>query len=794
MKQPMHVQQNAVFLINTSAVRLQDLPTDDNGTHRNNGTRVWTYEVQRRADGSLKKTMLAKQAMKPDERRTFGKYVTIRRTYRKNKSCEDFQQIITYAEENGNVVNNVAIMQYVFKGKERNFEVVAHGNKKDKTVPYLPVNLTTREKIKDCVRHQKPTKAMGKLSQQTNMINAESSAAMARDLKQIKNMRSSVKEQEKKEQGIPVHEAKRDKLHSIMIMAAEEESNGEEAFLHGITAWPEPMCIIGFPYQFHDVSRFCSGPLQYYPLGIDTTFNLGEFYVTPTAYKSLILENVRDKKSPTFVGPTLIHMTRSYSSYCHLAAKLREVDNGIADLRSVVTDGEPGLIKALSVFYPQMPLLRCTRHFRGNCKEQLNSLGIKGEDQRYFLDCIFGTSVGGVYHEGLLDSQDSETFDALLMSLEDQIKTRELDIRPAGSSPQFYTWLQKHGSVMKNSLSKEARRNAGLEVDENITTNASESVNHVLKEAAAYEEMSLPEFIALSKAVGESQRQEQLRAVIRKGKYRFKREFAFLEVEEAKWMHEMSQDQRQRHLQLVMKTEVDAARSVYQRPTCHPTSPLSVSYSQAQLTHIPGTVLSSIWSKASEYLATPNAVVQVPSEEESMMRFSVHSRSSACPNSVTLTEYGKMSCTCLMFKSSPNVCSHTVAAAQKSNVLSKHLEWVRQANKTASIYDISTSNVNKRAAGQKGGKARRVRQATPTVPATSVSPIEWLLGADKANTTSMHHALYCAPAESSGMIFVTQPQQQLSIGQVSSRFPATMTPQVTPQQHFTPPPSVITLH
>ena len=59
---------------------------------------------------------------------------------------------------------------------------------------------------------------------------------------------------------------------------------------------------------------------------------------------------------------------------------------------------------------------------------------------------------------------------------------------------------------MKNSLSKEAKRNAGLEVDENITTNPSESVNHVLKEAAC-EEMSLPEFIALSKVVGESQRQ-----------------------------------------------------------------------------------------------------------------------------------------------------------------------------------------------------------------------------------------------------------------------------------------------
>ena len=154
--------------------------------------------------------------------------------------------------------------------------------------------------------------------------------------------------------------------------------------------------------------------MQFYPLGIDMPFNLGEFYITPTTYKSLILENVPDKKSLTLVGPTLIHMSRSYSAYCHLAAKLREVDNGIADLRSVVTDGEPGLLKALKVFYPQMPLLRCSRHFRGNCKEQLNSLGIRGEEQTYFLYCIFGTSMGGIYHEGLLDAQDSETFDALL--------------------------------------------------------------------------------------------------------------------------------------------------------------------------------------------------------------------------------------------------------------------------------------------------------------------------------------------------------------------------------------------
>ena len=204
-------------------------------------------------------------------------------------------------------------------------------------------------------------------------------------------------------------------------MAVKEQSKEEEKYIHGVTAWPEAMCIVDFSYQFHDILRFCSNPLQFYPLGIDTTFNLGEFYVTPTAYKSLILENAHNEKSPTLVGPTLIHMSRSYSAFCHLAAKLKEIDNGIGDLKCVITEGEPGLIKPFQVFYPQMPLLRCTRHFRENCVDKLKSLEIKGEDQCYFVRCIFGSSVEEVYHEGLLDAPDSETFDALLMSFEHAI-------------------------------------------------------------------------------------------------------------------------------------------------------------------------------------------------------------------------------------------------------------------------------------------------------------------------------------------------------------------------------------
>ena len=96
------------------------------------------------------------------------------------------------------------------------------------------------------------------------------------------------------------------------------------------------------------------------------------------------------------------------------------MDSGIADLRGVVTDGEAGLMKAIKVFYPQTPQLRCSRHFRENCQDKLKSLGMKGNDHKYFIDAIFGTTVDGIFHEGLLYSQEAEMFDALLLSLEEE--------------------------------------------------------------------------------------------------------------------------------------------------------------------------------------------------------------------------------------------------------------------------------------------------------------------------------------------------------------------------------------
>ena len=121
-----------------------------------------------------------------------------------------------------------------------------------------------------------------------------------------------------------------------MLQAAAEEEGGEEPFVHSIASWSEPMCILGFQYQFHDIARFCSDPSNHCLLIIDTIFNLGNFYVTPTSYRNRLLETTKTGKNPLFLGPTLVHMARSYAAYAHLLAKLKEVEPNIDDVKATM--------------------------------------------------------------------------------------------------------------------------------------------------------------------------------------------------------------------------------------------------------------------------------------------------------------------------------------------------------------------------------------------------------------------------------------------------------------------------
>lgn len=517
------------FLIDSTKVKIQNLPCDDNGSYLASGSHTLTYKIV--GDDHSEVELVSRKREIPQF--NGERYLYLRRIYRTNKACKNFRQIGTYLEDTqGNIVNNTVLLQYNFKGKETLFEAKPHGNSKNKSTSFLPTNKSTIHEIKEVAKQMKPKKAILSLTKSEDLLTATSSANMNRDRKQIYNMRSS------STGGTKSNCKDKDELYAVMLQAAAEEDEGEEVFIHSITSWPEPMCILGLKYQFHDIVRFCCNPEQSVPLQADTTFNLGKFYVTPTSYRNLHLESTRTGTAPLFLGPILVHMTRSYAAYAHLLAKLKEIEPDIDDMKGFMTDGEPGLLKAIKTFLRKTVSLRCQIHFRNIVKDELKKLEITGEKQSYFLNRVFGSISSGIHVEGLLDAKNEDEFDVLLLAYKREMDEKERELRKA--EPKFTSWIQSHADMMKSSMILESRLKAGLTCHDTATTNDAESNNHVIKSAANNEELSTVDFISLAKSLAISQKQEVIRAVICKGEYRFKKEFQDLECSESQWLHQMS--------------------------------------------------------------------------------------------------------------------------------------------------------------------------------------------------------------------------------------------------------------
>lgn len=93
--------------------------------------------------------------------------------------------------------------------------------------------------------------------------------------------------------------------------------------------------------------RFLTNNQHFTILTADTTFNLGEFYVTPTSYHHLRLEDVRSRKHPVILGPVLVHQ-QDFSSFNYFASTLMSHDCRIRNVLSFGTNGEKAVVEAFA--------------------------------------------------------------------------------------------------------------------------------------------------------------------------------------------------------------------------------------------------------------------------------------------------------------------------------------------------------------------------------------------------------------------------------------------------------------
>ena len=155
-----------------------------------------------------------------------------------------------------------------------------------------------------------------------------------------------------------------------------------------------------------DLVHFCTSSEEFSVVTVDSTFNLGDFDVTPITYQYLMLETEHSKNHPILLGPILIHFCRNFFTYLYFASTLIGLQHDLEKLKIFGTDGETALADAFSHEFGFAIHLSCAL-----IKQQLHSQRFPEEDIKTTLEEIFGVSKGTVHLEGLIDCKTCEEFD-----------------------------------------------------------------------------------------------------------------------------------------------------------------------------------------------------------------------------------------------------------------------------------------------------------------------------------------------------------------------------------------------
>lgn len=204
----------------------------------------------------------------------------------------------------------------------------------------------------------------------------------------------------------------------------------------------------------------------------------------------------------------------------------------------------------------------------------------------------------------------------------------------------------------------------------------------------------------------DEQERELERAVIGRGKYRFRKEYKYLQCDEQVWFR-MSREQREKHLKRVAKITV----SVHDEITNSPRQPADLSVDPAKFQNglnIPLPSIQGIWMKAATLVFQPNSIVSAPGE--GTVSKMVASKSGKRPHLVTCGKNGRYSCDsdCPNWKSL-KICSHTVAVAHMDDRLQDFCDYFRKSKHLPSMTQLLLSGMPS-GIGKKGNRVQRKRK------------------------------------------------------------------------------------
>ena len=258
--------------------------------------------------------------------------------------------------------NKVTLVHYL--GDESIGSQHPHGNSKSNTnklyVRTCPSVLHTASKLKDC-----PSNVYKRIITDTKCPPGKQSVLMPRNPKQISNLQAREKQKAR---------FSHDALFNLHEIAFDLDG-----YVSKIVTYPDLLVICGLKSILSELNRIIStGPQSPILLSYDTTFKLGDFYVSPLLFRHVLFE-----QNPTIPAAFVVHERKFQSVHEEfmkfVSQQLPALSSGKVSV-PIVADDEAGLCHAIDKCLPGVSRVQCWNHRLKSVKLWLRRHGANSDE------------------------------------------------------------------------------------------------------------------------------------------------------------------------------------------------------------------------------------------------------------------------------------------------------------------------------------------------------------------------------------------------------------------------------
>ena len=529
---PTNVIENAAFVVDRNKLKnSEDWLVTDLGAFENRGSSARVFLIN---DDRVVESRISKGTKTEKQQLQTGEYM-VRNVFQRHKKYSDFNRTSTLITRWDGEELPLGLIQFTFAEEEHSISPHKHPRSGKQFIPTAPS--TKAKLLKEVSGRKGPSRIFDEISEDVGgVLDCEQSADLPRDSKQVINARQ--RSQKK---------ASEDEFASLL-----DRSKNDKA-LHNLQWTPAPRVVYFIDEQVEDIIRECCRPNSGCILSIDTTFNVGNFYVTTTMYQSEKVISKKTAKPANLPGPAMFHTTKTQRDNLYFAHTLLESNYGLERIAFVGRDRD----KAQSFFLKPLKgctFLPCKKHVEDDITRKIADLGLTSIKYELLRD-IFGDE--RKKERGIIDSETTEEFLAKVESVSNKWDKIELDV--TGEMPEFSRYFQRNiQDDMMNGMLLPVRRQAGLK-DEFFYNNIQESSNFVYKskvkemkvvEGAGYRpdpKCTWSEAVTVYENIVQQSRRDIQRAVLGKGPYDLSPTHSHLAVTASSWSG-MNRKERERHL------------------------------------------------------------------------------------------------------------------------------------------------------------------------------------------------------------------------------------------------------